>query len=148
MQPEDEKIISQFIDFFNCEIDNRLYLKVGMWKTFVSASDGEQLIVPMCFTSAWEPSGSWTEIWVWTGEYEENKERDVEMWFEAPISIIHEKVIQVKVVPSKFTDGPTVSSLAKGDRSFWYYVFDNWLAEEDGDGSYLFCGLFWKPWIW
>lgn len=52
MQPEDEKIASQFIDFVNYEIDNRLYLKVGIWKTFVSVSDGEQLIVPMCFTSA------------------------------------------------------------------------------------------------
>jgi hypothetical protein len=40
------------------------------------------------------------------------------MWFEAPESMIHEKGIQVKVVPAKFTDGPTLSSLAKRDRSF------------------------------
>jgi hypothetical protein len=52
MQPEGEKITSQFINFVNCEIDNRLYLKDGIWKTFVSVSDGEQIIVPMCFTSA------------------------------------------------------------------------------------------------
>lgn len=82
MQPEDEKIASKFIDFVNCEIDNRLNLKVGMWKTFVSISDGKQLIVPMCFTGAWDPSGSWAEMWLWTGGYKEKRERDVQIWLE------------------------------------------------------------------
>jgi hypothetical protein len=31
---------------------------------------------------------------IWTGEYEENKEKDVQTWLEAPESIIHEKGIQ------------------------------------------------------
>jgi hypothetical protein len=52
MQLEDGKIASQLIDFVNCEIDNRLYLIVGMWKAFVSVSDDEQVIMPMCFTRA------------------------------------------------------------------------------------------------
>jgi hypothetical protein len=68
-------------------------LIVGMWKAFVSVSDDEQVIMPMCFTRAWGPSSSWTEIWLWTREYDENKERDVQMWLEAPEPIIHEKGI-------------------------------------------------------
>jgi hypothetical protein len=59
MQPEGEKITSQFINFVNCEIDNRLYLKDRIWKTFVSVSDGEQIIVPMCFILDFLRAYSW-----------------------------------------------------------------------------------------
>ena len=48
-------------------------LKDGMWKTFVKVSDNEQWIVPMCVTGAWEPSGNWTDILLWTVKYEEKK---------------------------------------------------------------------------
>lgn len=43
---------SQFVDFFNCDIDNRLNLNDGMWKTFDRVSNEEQLTEPMCFKGA------------------------------------------------------------------------------------------------
>jgi hypothetical protein len=50
---------------------------------------------------------------IWTGEYEENKEKDVQTWLEAPESIIHEKGIQLRVVSAKFTDDSTMFSFMR-----------------------------------
>lgn len=98
-------------------------------------SDDEQWTVPMFVTGAWEPSGNWTAIFLWTVEYEEKNERDVHIWLEAHESIIQQEDKQVRIVPAKWTDDPPYSSLDKSVRSLLYCSGVNWLVAEVDEGG-------------
>lgn len=117
---EEEKMTSQFAKVVNCDIDNKLNLKEGMWKTFARMTNCEQWTVPMYVAGVWEPTGNWTFIVVWIAGYKEKREREECILFEVPESIIKQVVKQVRIVPARWAIGPLLSSLDKraGSREF------------------------------